>query len=308
VDALYELHRAFEAEQNLPFRTSRAELVHDMAEPETDLATDTRVAVAPDGTFLASARLDVSLRRGPKHRAYLITMARADHGDLELEAIRWAEAEANTRFAAVDDDLPRVIRSFAEANSTDRIDRYQSCGFPVVRHYVDMVRSLAEPFGDPELPDGVELVPWEERWLPSSFEAHAEAFQDHWGSLPPTWEEWQHRASWPGCRPDLSHVAVADGEVVAYCMNGVYPQDWDVIGRKDGWVEVLGTRRAWRKQGLASALLTASFCAFADAGLDAASIGVDAANPTGAFHLYEALGFREEHRAVSMMKEIKASD
>jgi ribosomal protein S18 acetylase RimI-like enzyme len=80
-----------------------------------------------------------------------------------------------------------------------------------------------------------------------------------------------------------------------------------VIGRKDGWIDILGTRRAWRKQGLASALLNASFRSFAAEGLDAASIGVDAANPTGAFHLYESLGFREEHRAVSMMKEISPS-
>ena len=200
-----------------------------------------------------------------------------------------------------------MIRTFAEANSTDRIARYESRGYPVVRYFVDMVRPLTEPFPDPVLPVGVELLAWSDRWLSSSFAAHAEAFGDHWGSLPPSWDEWQHRASWPGCRLDLSYVAVAEGEVVAYCMNGVYPQDWEVIGRKDGWIDVLGTRRAWRKQGLASALLNASFRSFADEGLDAASIGVDAANPTGAFHLYESLGFRAEHRAVSLMKEISPS-
>ena len=64
----------------------------------------------------------------------------------------------------------------------------------------------------------------------------AEAFQDHYGWLPRTWDDWLHRLARPGCRPDLSHVVVADGEVVAYCLNGVYPQDWDVGGRKDGWI------------------------------------------------------------------------
>ena len=306
-DALYRLHAQFEAEQNLPFRTSREELVHNMAEPKTDLASDTRVAVAADGTFLASVWIDLSLRQGLKHRAYVITTALAGHGTLEVEAIDWAEAQVRGRFAAIDDDLPKVIRTFAEANSTDRIARYESRGYPVVRYFVDMARPLTEPFPDPVLPVGVELQAWSDRWLPSSFAAHAEAFGDHWGSLPPSWDEWQHRASWPGCRLDLSYVAVAEGEVVAYCMNGVYPQDWEVIGRKDGWIDVLGTRRAWRKQGLASALLNASFRSFADEGLDAASIGVDAANPTGAFHLYESLGFRAEHRAVSLMKEISPS-
>jgi len=306
-DALYQLHNQFEEEQNLPFRTSREEVVHNMAEPKTNLESDTRVAVAPDGTFLASVWIDLSLRQGPKHRAYVLTTALAGHGALELDAIDWAEARVGERFAAIDDDLPRVIRTFAEAKAVDRIARYESRGYPIVRYFVDMVRPLAEPFPDPALPAGVELLAWSDRWLASSFEAHAEAFADHWGSLPPSWDEWQHRASVPGCRLDLSHVAVVEGEVVAYCMNGIYPQDWEVIGRKDGWIDILGTRRAWRKRGLASALLNASFQSFADEGLDAASIGVDAANPTGALHLYESLGFREEHRAVSLMKEVSPS-
>ncbi len=307
VDALHQLHAQFEAEYNLPSRTSREDLAHDMAGPKTNLATDTRAAVAADGTFLASVWIDLSLRRGPKHRAFIITTARAEHGQLELDAIDWAETQVRARFAAIDDDLPKVIRSFSATTVTDRIARYESRGYRVVRYFVDMVRSLAEPFPDPVLPRGVELLPWGDRWLRSTFDTDAEAFQDHYGWVPRSWDDWQHRLARPGCRLDLSHVAVADGEVVAYCLNGVYPQDWDVIGRKDGWVDSLGTRRAWRKKGLASALVNASFRSFADEGLDAASIGVDAASPTGAFHLYEALGFREEHRLVDMVKEISPS-
>lgn len=308
VDALHDLHRRFEAEHRLPSRTSRENLVHDMAGPKTNLATDTRVAVAVDGTFVASAWLDLTLGRGVKHRAFIITNALPGYGELELDAIDWAEAQVRNRFAAIEDDLPRVVRTFTEATLTDRIARYESRGYAVVRYFIDMVRSLADPFPDPVVPRGVELLPWHERWLRSAFETDAEAFQDHYGWLPRTWDDWLHRLARPGCRPDLSHVVVADGEVVAYCLNGVYPQDWDVGGRKDGWIDSLCTRRAWRKKGLASALVNASFRSFADAGLDGASIGVDAASPTGAIHLYEALGFREEHRMVDMMKEFSPSE
>jgi len=41
-------------------------------------------------------------------------------------------------------------------------------------------------------------------------------------------------------------------------------------------------------------------------GLEYAAIDVDAASPTGAFVLYERLGFVEQHRSVSLMKEFGA--
>lgn len=302
--ALARLHIAWEEELDLPFRSTEEELTHELADPDLDLARDTRVAVTPDGSFVASAWISYTLRQGPKHRAFVMTTALADHAGLELDAIKWAEDQTRVRFAELDDDLPRVVRSFAEAAAVDQIRRYESLGFVVARHFVDMERSLAVPVAPPTLPAGVELVAWDDRWKRSAYEAQVASFVDHWGSLPPSWDRWLHGLEWPGVRLDLSHLAVADGEVVALASNGVYPQDWKLRNRSEGWIETLGTRREWRKRGLASALITASFQSFAAEGLDYACIGVDSANPTGAFHLYEALGFSEYHRSVSVMKEI----
>ena len=108
----------------------------------------------------------------------------------------------------------------------------------------------------------------------------------------------------PNFRATLSYVAVANGEVVSYALNGVYPEDFATRGRREGWIDTLGTRRAWRGRGLASALITRSMQAFAADDLDHAALGVDTANPTGAFGVYAALGFTEVTQSLSLAKDI----
>jgi mycothiol synthase len=57
-----------------------------------------------------------------------------------------------------------------------------------------------------------------------------------------------------------------------------------------GWVQVLFTRRPWRRQGVGAALLRDAFGRFWERGERSVGLGVDAANATGAFRLYERAG------------------
>ncbi len=170
-----------------------------------------------------------------------------------------------------------------------------------------MTRPLEEPIRAVSIPKEVEILTWSPQWSHAAWETHCEAFADHWGSLPPTWEDWQHQFSSPAFRPDLSLVAVAGGEVASYLLSTVFPHDWAYRGRKEGWIETLGTRRVWRRRGLASALITEAMLRYRGDALDHAALGVDAANPTGAFGVYERLGFAEVERSVDLMKEIAAN-
>ena len=57
-----------------------------------------------------------------------------------------------------------------------------------------------------------------------------------------------------------------------------------------GFVLALFTRRPWRRQGVGAALLGDAFRRFWDRGERSVGLGVDAANDTGAFRLYERAG------------------
>ncbi len=62
---------------------------------------------------------------------------------------------------------------------------------------------------------------------------------------------------------------------------------------------------AWRRRGLAKALLARSLVAAREAGFTSAGLGVDAENPTGALGLYESLGFAPERTGIAYRKPLE---
>jgi ribosomal protein S18 acetylase RimI-like enzyme len=71
-----------------------------------------------------------------------------------------------------------------------------------------------------------------------------------------------------------------------------------------GWVGQIGVRKPWRRQGLGLALLHHAFGEFYAAGVPAVELGVDAANATGAWRVYERAGMSISRRYVRFEKEI----
>jgi ribosomal protein S18 acetylase RimI-like enzyme len=140
-------------------------------------------------------------------------------------------------------------------------------------------------------------------------QAFNEAFSDHWQSERVMPEEWQQffiqRSIF---RPDLTRIVLDGDEIAAFSINLVDPAENEREGTRAGWVGSLGTRRAWRKRGLASSLLVESMRAFQAEGLQFAKLGVDAENPTGALGLYERLGFVTIRRSVAYAKDLPSGN
>ncbi len=84
-----------------------------------------------------------------------------------------------------------------------------------------------------------------------------------------------------------------------------FPGDEEVTGRLDGWVTTLGTLASHRKRGIASAMVLTACHAFRDAGFNHALLGVDSESPTGAYRLYQQLGFTELNRSVQHQLEVR---
>lgn len=71
-----------------------------------------------------------------------------------------------------------------------------------------------------------------------------------------------------------------------------------------GWVNWLGVRKPWRRQGLAEALLQRSFTELYARGKRRVGLGVDAQNVTGALRLYERVGMRAVRRYGTWQKDL----
>ncbi|MFW2382568.1 MAG: GNAT family N-acetyltransferase, partial [Acidimicrobiales bacterium] len=109
-----------------------------------------------------------------------------------------------------------------------------------------------------------------------------------------------------GRRLDLSFVAFDGEEMVAYCLNGHYPADEELTGRRDGWIDSICTLASHRGKGIASGLIVHSLHAFSAAGLNSSMLGVDSDNPTGAYGIYERLGYRSLQKNVASVLTIRS--
>jgi ribosomal protein S18 acetylase RimI-like enzyme len=168
-----------------------------------------------------------------------------------------------------------------------RADERAACllrrrGFEPIRSFFRMVIELDREPEPPAWPEGFEVAPLglgQEREL---YQVLEDAFVDHWGHLPRTYEEWLATHE---IEHDLCFLVRTDGEVAAgaLCRRELFGM---------GWVDVLGTRRPYRRRGLAEALLRHVFRELYVRGARQVGLGVDAENPTGATRLYERVGMR----------------
>lgn len=74
--------------------------------------------------------------------------------------------------------------------------------------------------------------------------------------------------------------------------------------RLRGYTETIFVRRPWRQQGVAKALISASFQVLKAEGMTEAALGVDADNLSGALHLYRKMGFRKEKQHMTYRKPL----
>jgi mycothiol synthase len=185
------------------------------------------------------------------------------------------------------------LRGFVQERAAIVKHRLESRGFALIRHSYRMAIVLPEKLEAPQWPEGVSvrpLAPGEERAV---YEVHEECFADHWEHEREPYEEWAHwTVEREGFDPSLWFVAAAgEGEIAGYALCRRHDAEPDL-----GWVEMLGVRAPWRRQGLGRALLLHVFAEFASRGYPRVGLGVDAESLTGANRLYESAGMEVTRR------------
>ena len=131
--------------------------------------------------------------------------------------------------------------------------------------------------------------------------AQEEAFADHLEHIPRNLEWWSKSHLRSGrFDPALWCVVRAGDEIAAgtICTADTYG---------GGFVQILFTRRPWRKQGIGKALLADTFRRLWERGERNVGLGVDAASDTGAFRLYERAGMTPRLGWVMYEKEVAAA-
>lgn len=213
--------------------------------------------------------------------------------------LRALEERARKEVKLADPEQRVYIRNAMSIGDAVSRQMHENEGYKAVRFYWRMEITLEAAPPAPAWPQGIELRPFDpdgQAYL--VYRAHEEAFRDHWGVTPHSFDEWRYRTMENSeFDPSLWSVAWDGDQIAGYVLNRYR-------GEK-GWVGTLGVRRPWRKRGLGLALLYYSFGTFFKRGTRVISLGVDAASQTGATRLYQKAGMHVASEFVSYEKELR---
>lgn len=141
-------------------------------------------------------------------------------------------------------------------------------------------------------------------------EADGEAFRDHWGFVEEPFEQrlevWQSWIESLGDAHDPSLWFIAhDGDQIA----GLGLFSTQIAGDKTrSYVDSLSVRPAYRKRGIAIALLRHGFGELHRRGYAAVELDMDSENLTGALRLYERAGMRVIRRTINYEKVLREGE
>ncbi len=291
------------AETGVP-GTTEDEVRNELGTPGLDLERDTWAIFTPDGKLVAhAAHWNIA---EPRVRAYLFGRVHPEFcgRGLGTALLRLAEARACELIPDAPPDARITARGSFNATNKAAQALFENEGYTMTRTFLRMVIALETPPPAPQWPDGISIRTLRNRQddLYTAYAANEEAFQDHWGHLPITFDKWQHWVEEdPDFDPTLWFLAMDGDEVAGTCFCRPHlPGEPDM-----GWVDDLGVRRPWRRRGIALALLLHAFGEFWRRGQRQVGLGVDATSLTGATRLYEKAGMRETRRYIQYEKTLR---
>jgi GNAT superfamily N-acetyltransferase len=204
-------------------------------------------------------------------------------------------------------ERPKVLGTFADDKTVGAGRLAASFGLEPARWFFDMERSLIGELPEiPALPAGIEVRPVGAEDGPAIWHADHDAFRDHWGGFDPSEEAYRRWRDSPEFDPSLFVVAYDGDEIAAAVLNAIYTEENEELGIRRGWLDSVFTRRAWRRKGVARALIVRSLHLLRDRGMELAALGVDADNPSGALGLYESVGFAVQDRMTAWRRPLEA--
>ncbi len=128
------------------------------------------------------------------------------------------------------------------------------------RWFFDMERSILGDLPEiPPLPDGIEMRPVGAETGPPSGRADHDAFRDHWGGHDPSEANYRRWFDSPEFEPRCSWSPTTATRSRAPCSTRSIAEENDELGLRRAWLDSVFTRRAWRRRGLARALIVRSF-------------------------------------------------
>jgi mycothiol synthase len=258
--------------------------------PYVEIDRDIRV-LERDGRLIGYADADPTREEPPLWWCDVKLDPEVDAAEVVAELVAWLEERA----------VEGRLRVWTSEDDTRIVSAFTALGFEPVRHSYRMEIDLAGDPREPVFPADVSVRTATAEDHRAVYDAVVEVWQDTNDPIDETFEEWAHwHVERDSYDPALWFLALAGDELAGFSICRTDPVDPHA-----GYVNLLGVRRAWRRQGLGEALLLRSFAAFRQRGLTRGTLGVDASSVTGATRLYERAGMRVYRDTVFLERAVR---
>jgi ribosomal protein S18 acetylase RimI-like enzyme len=220
--------------------------------------------------------------------------------------LAWAENRARHVLDKVPADARVAPIAGFPSNVTSAKTLLENNGWAYIRSGYTMRIEMDSAPPAPEFPTGIILRTYQPEAAEGIYRSVDEAFRDHFGHIDQPFESGFARFKKamigdPLFDGSLWYIAMDNDEIAGICL--CRKEAWD--DPDCGYVNTLGVRRPWRKNGLGLALLRQAFGEFHRRGYRKVSLGVDALNITGALRLYEKAGMHIIRQYDQYEKELR---
>jgi mycothiol synthase len=258
LEAIVELINAADAVDQVDEGTSVTELRERFGEPDFHPRENVFVAEDEGGRIAGSARLELR----PSAEQSIFWAITTVHPDLRKKGIErlllrrlWEHAQQRRR-----DIHSKQVRfhTYCTTAQARLIALFESFDLRVMRYSPHMIYQPLGNLAEPQFTPGIHVRPYVKgQDDESALDAFNEAFADKRWFVPETLEKWVYWFNSSAFREDLSAVALNGEEVVGLCLCTVDEERIEGLGHKDGYVDTLFVRPAYRRRGLGTALLLA---------------------------------------------------
>ncbi len=194
--------------------------------------------------------------------------------------------------------LPSEVRRFLQTTAT----QFQaganalmgSEGYHPVRIFYEMVRPSLNEIVEFPLPEGLEIRPVEVDHYRAIWNSVDETSMEEWGYKAPSEEDYQEWLQSEHFQPHLWQVAwdLVENRVIGHVLTYIDQDENEQSGRKRGYTEGIGVDSAWRRKGVARALISRSLQAQKAAGMSESALVADSDSTSNVIQLYQSCGFQ----------------
>ncbi|MFM8944805.1 MAG: GNAT family N-acetyltransferase [Actinomycetota bacterium] len=278
-DAALAIARACDVAEVGVAVTEPRHITDDLEDPAVDVARDTWLVRAADGTPVAFAIVFASDPDGLQ-RSW--ARVHPDHATDDLAALVFDRLEERARGRAEGAPAPRV-NTLVDAADPFLASFLERRGYVEVRRLHHLQRALGADDRDPGAPPaGVSARRIDAATdLAALADLDDEVFRGSFGYTRPTLDRWRAQFLEPA---HPASTLVLDGDrAVAFAL---------LMPGEPAWIEVIGVAADHRRRGIATWLLRRAFHDLAADGVATVRLAVDGANPHGATRVYERAGMR----------------